>query len=133
MKPQKNFAPLCKRKIFTWYFAKRKKSRRNNKNFFTEIIKQDPKCFSCLWRIFFLRPWTKVPYFIFSTGKLIFYTFLGKIDWMNEKSVFFFFFAPWKKKKQLCYWMNEWHVNFGRKKKNQKNAKISEKKSNPFC
>ena len=131
MKPQKNFAPLCKRKIFTCYFVKRKKSRRNNKNFFTEIIKQDPKCFSCLWRnFFFLRPWTKVPYFIFSTGKLIFYTFLGKINWMNEKSLFFFR-ALKKKKRFVIEWMNDmWTLA---EKKKQKNAKISEKKSNPFC
>ena len=49
---------------------------------------------------------------------------------MNEKSLFFF--RALKKKNALL--LNEWMTcELWQKKKKQKNAKISEKKSNPFC
>ena len=48
---------------------------------------------------------------------------------MNEKAVFFF--PATEKKIQLRDRMNEWHVNFYRKKKNtQKTPKNVEKKKN---
>ena len=66
------------------------------------------------YRIFFLH------------GKVRFLAFLRNIEWMNEKAVFFFpglcfFFRPRN-------WMNEWHVNFSRKKKNTKKTQILKKK-----
>ena len=45
---------------------------------------------------------------------------------MNEKAVFFF--PATKKKIQLRDRMNEWHVNFYRKKKHKKPPKDLEKK-----
>ena len=47
------------------------------------------------------------------------------------KKAFFFFSRPEKKKRFVIEWMNDmWTLA---EKKKQKNAKISEKKSNPFC
>ena len=49
---------------------------------------------------------------------------------MNEKAVFFF--PATKKKIQLLDRLNEWHVNFYRKKKTQKkHTKIWKKKTHP--
>ena len=56
--------------------------------------------------------------------KVYFSKFLVKMDWINEKAVFF----SWPKNKHLWYGMNEWHVNFSRKKK--KKPKMREKKHN---
>ena len=73
----------------------------------------------------------KVPYFFFFTAKFIFYTFLAKIDWMNEKAVFFF---PVTEKKKTALrsneWMNIW--TFPGKKKTEKTPKNAGKKTQHF-
>ena len=72
---------------------------------------------------------SKVPYFIFSPAKFIFYTFLGKIDWMNEKAVFFFS-ATGKKNSFDIEWMNDMWTFPGKKKHKKKKTQILEKKKN---
>ena len=78
----------------------------------------------------FLSQVTKVSYF-FLHGKVRFCAFLRNFEWMNEKAVFFFpgcvfFFRP-------KIWMNEWLVNFSRKKKKHKktNQNSGKKKTQP--
>ena len=71
----------------------------------------------------------KVPYFFFSPAKFIFYTFLGKTDWMNEKAVFFFFRDRKKKKTAVSFeWMNGlWTLPDQKKKKTGKISKNLQK------
>ena len=57
--------------------------------------------------------------FFFSLKKFIFTTLLEKIDWMNEKAVFF---SGDRKKKQPSDRMNEWAHELFQKKKLQKNS-----------
>ena len=73
----------------------------------------------------FFYTWIKGIVFFFYTEKFVFVIFFRNFEWMNEKCLFFFpglFFRP-------KIWMNEWLVNFSRKKKNtKKHNKIPEKK-----
>ena len=67
--------------------------------------------------------------FFFSRKKFMFYTFLEKIDWLNEKAVFFFFQRQKKKNTDLRSneWMTFWTFT-GKKKHKKKNTVLKEKK-----
>ena len=68
----------------------------------------------------------KVSYFFFTCKSSFFTHFWTKsIEWMK---MLCFFFRRRKKKTQIWNRMNEWHVNFYRKKKTHKNTTKSGKK-----
>ena len=84
--------------------------------------------FRPVWYSYFKRCLYQRYRIFFFTAKFIFYTFLAKIDWMNEKAVFFFPVTE-KKNSIEIEWMNE-HMNFSRKKKQKKHPKMRKKKHN---
>ena len=97
-----------------------------------EVVEQSQGGCLAHGKLFFFKYVVQRYRIFFSPEKFIFYTFLGKTDWMNEKAVFFFP-RPEKKNSSEIEWMNE-HVNFSRKKKKQKKCQnFRKKKNNPFC